>query len=455
MQLHAAAARGDLDGMASALKRGSDVNARNSGDATALVFALSQARALSRRSGPLVTADAVRLLLDAGADLEAEDSLGYTAIHQAVRIPDRALLDVILERGGNAKHSTKSGYSVLTHACYQPSGLHKQAIVRRLFEAGVSLDAASDYGEFPLGVCLGFGDLETLRVLLDLGAAPGPLNWTPLHHAVALGSVSDVEGIAPTPAAINAANQRYQLSPWLLAFIRGDLAIIRWLAEHGADLTMQGRCGESPLHLAAQFGHVAALHWLLDLGADPNSLDRFGESPLNKAAEWNQVGCASALIHFGADAKRENHTQAQPIHAAKSLEMLQALVELGGADVNAVDDCGNWPLKLAAERRDVTLVRWLLEHGAAVDRTSTGETALHAAVASDSCETVALLLAAGANPNQQDVDGWTPLFAAQSREVIHLMRRAGADPTTADQAACGPKGWMKDPILREALREEL
>ena len=28
-------------------------------------------------------------------------------------------------------------------------------------------------------------DIETMRLLLDLGANPKPLNWTPLHHAVA------------------------------------------------------------------------------------------------------------------------------------------------------------------------------------------------------------------------------------------------------------------------------
>src|SRR5205085_1362071 len=82
-----------------------------------------------------------------------------------------------LEHGGDAKHFSRSNYSVLTHACYQPPSPEKAAIVRKLHEAGASLDAASDYGEFPLGVCLYFGDLGTMRVLLELGAKPGPMNW--------------------------------------------------------------------------------------------------------------------------------------------------------------------------------------------------------------------------------------------------------------------------------------
>ena len=135
--------------------------------------------------------------------------------------------------------------------------------------------------------------------------------------------------------------------------------------------------------------------------------------------------------------------------------MLQALFERGGADVNAVNGCGEWPLKVAAEYNDIKRLDWLLKNGADVDRTSTGETALHAAVRGDSREAIDLLLAAGANPNQQDVDGWTPLFGACSREVIRTLRLAGADPRITDQIDSGPERWLKDTILVRALKEQL
>src|SRR5688500_12821833 len=100
MHLHAATSRGDLDGMAFALKSGADVNARNSSGQTALVFALEQAKTFACRSGPVVTVDSVRFLLDAGANIEVADNLGSTAIHHAVAIADRAFPDVIIEYGG-------------------------------------------------------------------------------------------------------------------------------------------------------------------------------------------------------------------------------------------------------------------------------------------------------------------------------------------------------------------
>jgi ankyrin repeat protein len=441
--------------MAFALKAGTNVNSRNSAGQTALVFALERARAFSRRWGPKVTLEAVEALLDAGADLEIADSLGATAIHHAANIPDSQFLDLLLKRGGNPTHVTPSGYSVLVHACFQPASPAKRAIIGRLHEAGASLNAASEHGEFPLGVCLRFGDFETLRYLIKLGADSGPLNWSELHLAVALKELADIERLSPSVTDINTPNRRFKLSPWQLAFIRGNLGIVRHLADLGADLTQTGRCGEGLLHLAAEFGHEAAICWLLDLGADKNIRSDFGETPLHRAAERDCVASAKALLGSGVDASPQNHVQSQPIHSAHSLEMVQLLVESGGADVNAVDGCGEWPLKSAAENNDVERITWLLNHGAKVDRTSTGETALHTAVRSDSREAVDALLKADANPNAQDVDGWTPLFGSLSREVIQALRNAGANPRITDQVDWGPEKWLKDPILVRTLREQL
>jgi ankyrin repeat protein len=455
MQLHAAASRGDLEGIAFALRTGTDVNSANSAGQTALIFALERAKAFSRRCNPKVTLEVVEALLDAGANLEAKDSLGTTAIHHAVGIPDPRFLGLLLERGANARHVTKSGYSVLVHACFQPASLEKREIVERLHEKGADLNATSVHKEFPLGVCLLFGDFDILRWLIEVGADSGPLNWSELHHAVALKNLADIERLSPSAKDINTKNAHFELSPWQLAFIRGEVGIIRYLAGRGAELTQVGRCGASLLHLAAKFGHEGAICWLLDLDAQTNIRSDFGDRPLHQAAEHNRVASARTLLKRGADASPQNDVQSQPIHAAWSLEMVRLLVESGGAEVNVVDGCGEWPLKSAAEDNDVERIAWLLNHEAEVDFTSTGETALHSAVRSDSREAVNALLNAGANPNAQDVDGWSPLFGASSREVIQVLRRAGADPRITDQAGWGPEKWLKDPILVRALREPL
>ena len=108
-----------------------------------------------------------------------------------------------------------------------------------------------------------------------------------------------------------------------------------------------------------------------------------------------------------------------------------------------------------AESNDTERLEWLLTHGADVDRTSTGETALQTAGREDSREAVDLLRSAGANPNQQDVDGWTPLFGVFSRAVMQILRIAGADPSITAMAGMGLEEWLNDPILVRALKGQL
>ena len=455
MQLHSAAARGDLEGIRLALAQGASIDTRDDSRSTALLLSLEQAVASGRRRGPRTTVDAVRLLLAAGASLDAVDLVGASAIHLAARTGDIGLFRALLEAGANPKSTTKAGYSVLLHACFQIPSSGKIPILEQLLRLGANPDQVSDHGESPLGVSLQLGDFAAMRLLLSRGASPDVLQWTPLHLAVAFGTLDEVRALATSPETINAIGNPRKLSPWLLGFLKGDLAKTQFLAERGADLTQTDRCGETPLHLAAQCGHTDLVSWWLDFGADVHAAEGpHQHTALDRAVENNHLEAARALLAGGATAGWNPNRDHQPIHLAHSVEMIRVLVESGGADVNSIDGCGDWPLKSAAEANDVDRISWLTEHGAGFDLTSTGETALHAAVRSDAREAVSLLLERGANPNTRDVDGWTPLFEAKSSEAIHALLNAGADPDLKDQADFKVERWLKDPILLRALRRK-
>ncbi|MBS0206002.1 MAG: ankyrin repeat domain-containing protein [Planctomycetes bacterium] len=106
-----------------------------------------------------------------------------------------------------------------------------------------------------------------------------------------------------------------------------------------------------------------------------------------------------------------------------------------GADINRINPCGRSPLMRFAEANDLRAVQWLLENGALVDQTSTGETALFSAIRSDNLEMIRLLIDAGANVNQYDVDMCVPLHCTQSIESAALLLDRGANPTLRDQAS--------------------
>ncbi len=110
--------------------------------------------------------------------------------------------------------------------------------------------------------------------------------------------------------------------------------------------------------------------------------------------------------------------------------MFQLLYEFG-ADLNHVDGCGEWPLKVAAENDDLESVHWLLANGANVDQTSTGETALFTAVRHASLPLIQVLIDAGTDLNAQDCDLDSALFCCKNSNSAALLVDAGADPSKA------------------------
>src|SRR6478735_7524962 len=186
MQLHAAAARGDIEGVAYALQRGTPVDALDRSKSTALSAALQGGSSLPGAASHSNLA-VLKLLLDAGAEIEKRDDQGCPPLLRAAGVSDPALLDELLARGADPRFVTKSGYTALVFAAYQSPSSTKLAMIDRLFALGVDINRETTHGETPISVCYLHGDFASLRHLLRLGADPAPLYWNKLHHAVAFG----------------------------------------------------------------------------------------------------------------------------------------------------------------------------------------------------------------------------------------------------------------------------
>ncbi len=61
-----------------------------------------------------------------------------------------------------------------------------------------------------------------------------------------------------------------------------------------------------------------------------------------------------------------------------------------------------------------------------------------------SAEMAELLLAAGADPNAEDVDEWVPLHGANA-EVTRVLLAHGAEPMVCDSGDMTPLAWTEDP----------
>jgi ankyrin repeat protein len=451
MEIHTAAFRGDIENVRYCLSRGVPLDQRDREGDTPLLKALRSRTTYEMRRGPRATTDTIRFLLEAGADLNAVGRLGMTPLHVAATSDMPEWVDLLCERGANALAESDGKMSTLVSACYQPPSPEKLRIIRTLAGRGVSLDRPSQYAESPLSVALWFGDLEAFRLLAELGADRTTLRWTELHARILLGSCQEVKAYSRTAAEIDRPDGRWELPPLLWAAKTGEVDKVRYLVEQGAPPEQRGRLGKTALDIAASLDRVELVEWLLARGLDVEVEDDSQRTPLMSACEGGAVRCVHVLLNAGASAVPKNQFGDQLIHHTWSFEVLKVLVEKSGVDVNHVSGEGRWALMTAAENNDVERCDWLIGHGAEVDRCSTGETALHSAVREDSREAARLLLERGADPNKQDVDGWTPLFYAKSREAIQILLQSGADPKIQDQVGDTAGKWLEDPLVRETL----
>jgi ankyrin repeat protein len=240
---------------------------------------------------------------------------------------------------------------------------------------------------------------KTIAASPELVNAHDRAGATPLHHAAGFGNIATMKMLLDHGADANAGNSR-KSTPLLWGM--HDEAKVRLLIEHGAKVNAKNVDGRTPLYQAASMANaVPVLRLLLDKGADPNAKTITGMTPLIAASRVN-IDAARLLIERKAD-------------------------------VNAKNAAGGTALMAAAATGRPQTIRLLLQNGADPNaRTKRNETALADAATAGNEETVKLLLDGGANVNVRDIRGYSPLLYAAGSDAmpvgsVKLLLAKGAD----------------------------
>jgi ankyrin repeat protein len=251
---------------------------------------------------------AASALLGEGADANARDRSGTTALMWATLDASPDTMKVLLEKGAAVNARNEAGATALMYAV---SSLEK---VQLLLGRGAEVDARDENGCTALILAAGYdGPVEIVKALVDRGADVnaraaddvGKAGVTPLMRAARSGDRDKVTLLLGRGGDVKVRNKKNGLTALWLAAKGNDIPTVRLLLDRGADTDARflPYAGTTLLMEAAYAGSVDLMGVLLDRGVDLEARDDLGMTALMWAAsnDDGEVEALKLLLARGAD----------------------------------------------------------------------------------------------------------------------------------------------------------
>ncbi|KAJ7826554.1 ankyrin repeat-containing domain protein [Mycena olivaceomarginata] len=356
----------------------------------------------------------MRLLLDYGADVNAQGGRYGNAIQAAVVGGHLDLAQLLLEHGADVN---AQGGRYGTVAIQAAAVLGNLDFARLLLKHGADVNAhGRKYGNVALQAVAALGHLELVQLLLEHGAdinMKGKFSGTALQEASSRGHVEIVKLLVEKGADVNAQGNSYGTALQVAAF-SGQLKIVQLLLSMEASQDAQGGDWKA-LQAAALGGWLDIVQCLLDRGADVNAHDPECPTALQAALYGGHIDIAQAFLDKGADVNDQGGEYPTALQSALyggHINIAWSLLE-GGTNVNSQG--GKYPTALQSALYGGYIdIAWaLLEEGANVnDQDPKCPTALQAALYGGHVDIAWALLEKGANVNDQGGEYPTALQSA-------------------------------------------
>jgi len=408
-RLHEAARRGDVAMIRKLLDIGVPVDIADREQRTALALASAHGHA-----------QAVRFLLDAGAEASGKDGSGMTALDYAV----------------SASHPEVAALLGARDLLIDASAAGRTDRVAELLAVGVDVNAKDESGRTALMIASQRGRIETLSVLLEASVALNVQREqdgrTALMMAVEQGHTEAVRMLLDAGANPDVADGEGTALFMACENLHVDIIVLLVQAEADINLVRETD-GMTALMVVCRQGHTGIIQTLVAAGADPNIRDHDGWVALMHGCMAGQTQVLSSLLEARVDINsqtRDGKTLLMMAIVEKRDEVVMELLQARtGINVNIRDVEGKTALIHACISGRKEMVQALLRHGARASRRihtdatdQDGQTALMYACLLGHEAIVTLLLQAGASLHKADRDGWTALMVASRAGHVGTAR---------------------------------
>jgi ankyrin repeat protein len=361
---------------------------------------------------------AIPIIIQRGAKIEDQNTLGETPLFLAVRINSATTIRALLGSGASLSARDALGNTALHVAVRWEA----QSAAEALIGARIDVDAYNLYGNTPLqdAVKLGRYPMENLLVQRRAGL-----------------EARDVDGNTPLMTAV----------------VMGNFRSAEHLVRSGADINTRNNNGEPPLLVAVESERSDLVALLLDKGAQIHARDGNGDSPFTAALQTSPRMVLS-LLSKGRD--QIDDEGRSPLIIALIANRPQSDIEsiaswVGERQLSSVDRSGKTPLRHAVDKENWPAAKFLIAQGSnPFSVAQDGKTPADVALDGGKHDAIRALFG-GATANARDTSGATALhYAAKigNADAIQFLLELGADKTIRNTAGETPadiaKRWGHD-----------
>ena len=290
------------------------------------------------------SAQTIQAIIKHGADLNAVNNKGQTALWFACEDGQEGFVKVLLDAGADP-NITDNGKDSSLHSAV--NGYCSLDTVKEIIDHGAPVDVVNDIGETPLLLACSTAQEATVKLLLEEKANPNIANVdgdTSLHSAIAADcSKKLLQEIIDHGGEVNALNKRGRTA-LLFGCAYRQMDAVNVLLEAGADPAVADEEGFSCLHAAVDARcNKDTLRALIDHGAQTDAARKDGTNALLRACKTGQSESVMFLLEAGAGVSITKPNGDTCLHTAVkgkcSKETLQKIIEQG-IKVNTLNNRG-------------------------------------------------------------------------------------------------------------------
>ncbi|XP_067661064.1 serine/threonine-protein phosphatase 6 regulatory ankyrin repeat subunit C-like [Haliotis asinina] len=316
--------------------------------------------------------DAVKMLIQKGADVNLEDGRGSTPLHTAVGLDNLACVTALLDAGALVNKRIQGSQPILF-------GTNRLDIVQKLVAAECDINAIDEDGRSALHTSAGFNNIDVFKFLCNKGcnvdqkdeygvtayhvaAEYADLDMLKYLHKMNAKPTVDVDGLSVLHYACCSINETMDKVQFLVDTVKvpidtrdrdgrtalypavqtAGLEVVEFLVGRGLSIHDRDKDGNTYLHAVflryEKSTHDELVKFLFKASLDPDLYNTFdGRTPLHLALD-------SGLWHFFED------------HLVTLIDRT--------SNINHKDSEGRTPLHMAAYRDASGVVKRLLDKGA-------------------------------------------------------------------------------------------